>query len=341
MKKNKDKIEMITVICPVFNEEKYIKTCLESIINQDISSMENLEILFIDGISNDSTVSIIKEYSNRYPNIKILENPYKTVPYALNIGIRQAEGNIILRIDAHSYYPTNYISTLVRYLKILNADNIGSIAITDIINKNKKTLAIKEVLTNRFGVGNSIFRIGIKKITSVDTVPYGCWWKKTFEKYGLFDVRLERNQDIEFNKRILRAGGRIFIVPDTYFIYYARETFHELAKNNYQNGKWNILTVKYTKKINSLSIRHFVPLIFIVSIIIPIILGFFNTKYIYLFFVNISVYLLFIIYNSFVIGIKKRLNVYYLFMSFIVLHFSYGFGSLAGLINCIFCSKKY
>lgn len=88
----------------------------------------------------------------------------------------------------------------------LGIDNVGAACKTDVLNKNQKTLAIKEVLSNRFGVGNSTFRLGVEKVMEVDTVPFGCWRKEVFDKYGYYDERLIRNQDIELNKRIVRGG---------------------------------------------------------------------------------------------------------------------------------------
>ena len=102
----------------------------------------------------------------------------------------------------------------------------------------------------------------MSEITEVDTVPFGCYRKEVFTKYGLYNTKLVRNQDIELNKRIKRGGGKIYLIPDTYCVYYAREKYREIIKNNYLNGKWSILTVYITKTFNSLSVRHFVPMIF-------------------------------------------------------------------------------
>ena len=195
------------------------------------------------------------------------------VPVAMNIGIKASIGDIVMRLDAHAQYPPNYFSVLVKELVRLRADNVGVACKTDVLNKTSKTLAIREVLSNRFGVGNSTFRLGVDKVIEVDTVPFGCWKKDVFNKYGFYDERLIRNQDIELNKRIVRGGGHIFIVPDTYCTYLARETFDGLAKNNFGNGKWNILTVYYTKQFKSLSVRHFIPLLFLLSLIVPSILA--------------------------------------------------------------------
>ena len=322
---------MLTIICPIYNEEKYIARCIESIMAQDYPK-DDLEVLFVDGMSTDRTREIIASYLPQCPYLRVLENPQKIVPYAMNKGINEAKGDIIMRIDAHTFYEPNYCSAIVKRLKELNADNVGCVCKTDVLNKTPKTLAICEVLSNKFGVGNSTFRTGIESVKEVDTVPSGCWPKRVFEKYGRFDVRLVRNQDIEFSKRIINGGGKIYIIPDTFCTYLARETFRRLAKNNYNNGLWNILTVYYTKQMKSLSLRHFIPLLFVLSLIIPTIVGvFWHPAWLLSAFV-LFVYLLALGAVSAKLAKQKHLNFFYLLWSFITLHCSYGFGSLM----CIF-----
>lgn len=329
---------MLTVICPIYNEEKYIAKCIESIMQQDFPK-DKLEVLFVDGMSKDRTREIINLYLPKCPYIRVLDNPMKIVPYAMNKGILEAKGEVIIRIDAHTIYEKNYFSTLVKRLYDLGADNVGAVCKTDVLNKNSKTLAIREVLSNRFGVGNSIFRTGIDRVMEVDTVPFGCWRREVFDKYGLYDVRLVRNQDIELNKRILRGGGKIFIVPDTYCTYLARETFSGLAKNNFGNGKWNILTVYFTKQFDSLSLRHFIPLIFVLSIVIPTLLSTIFLPLILFSLLSLLAYILLLGSVSLKLSITKRLNFFYLLISFIILHVSYGWGSFMGLCNLPFLKK--
>ena len=251
----------------------------------------------------------------------------------MNIGIKVAKGDVIMRLDAHAQYPINYFSVLEKKLFELNADNVGAACRTDVLNRNSKTLAIKEVLSNRFGVGNSTFRLGVDKAVNVDTVPFGCWRREVFEKYGDYDERLIRNQDIELNKRIIRGGGRIFIVPDTYCTYLARETFKGLARNNFGNGKWNILTVYYTKQFRSLSVRHFVPLFFLLSLLLPTVLSIFYMPLVLVTLLSLLLYTLCISTICLSLSLNRKLNFYYLFSSFVVLHLSYGWGSFMGILN--------
>jgi glycosyltransferase involved in cell wall biosynthesis len=322
----------ISVICPTYNEEKYIAQCIDSLLQQDYP-LNQLEILFVDGMSTDRTREIIKQYIARYPFIRLLDNPDRVVPHAMNIGIEHALGSIILRIDAHSFFPTNYFVTLADNLIRLNADNVGVACKTDVLNKTPKTLAIREVLSNPLGVGNSLFRIGIDKITEVDTVPFGCYKKEVFQKYGLYNEKLVRNQDIELNKRIKRGGGKILLIPDTYCIYYARETFRALMKNNYQNGKWNILTVYYTGMFESLSIRHFVPVMFVLSLLLPLIFSFFYFPAGLFALLSALIYLILIFTISIKTALAKKLSIPCLVAAFILLHLSYGAGSLKGLFR--------
>ena len=329
---------MISVICPTFNEEKYIKCCIESILAQDYPK-EDLEVIFVDGMSTDNTRLIINEYQSKYPFIKLIDNPQRIVPCAMNAGISCAQGQIIFRIDAHSLYQPDYFSSLSRRLLELDADNVGVVCKTDVLNKTPKTLAIKEVLSNRFGVGNSKFRIGISDVEEVDTVPFGCWKREVFDKYGLYDTRLIRNQDIELNKRIKRGGGKIYIVPDTYCTYLARETFSALAKNNYANGKWNILTVFYTNNIRSLSVRHFIPLLFVASLLIPPVLALFYAPFIYVSLLSLMLYLVAICGVCSGLVSKKKLNFFYLITAFATLHISYGWGSLIAMLKLPFIKR--
>lgn len=323
----------LSVIVPCRNELKYIDGCIESILNQDFPKDE-MEVLFVDGMSTDGTREVLSQYCEKYGFMRMLDNPEFIVPTALNIGISQSTGGIVMRLDVHSAYEPSYMSTLVAKLDELDADNVGCVCQTDVKEHNSKSLAIKAVLSSRFGVGNSDFRTGVSNVMLVDTVPFGCYRRSVFEKYGLFDERLVRNQDIEFNKRIVNGGGRIYLIPQALFTYFARDSFSAMSHNNYSNGLWNILTVKLTGRLTSLSVRHFVPMLFLLSIIVPLLLmsvdlrfGLVTVASVTLYFILMSLVCLksIVQYND--------LKFKYLFVAFLVLHTSYGFGSLVGLFT--------
>ncbi len=328
----------LSVICPIYNEERYIRGCVESVLAQDFPH-DDLEVIFADGMSTDSTRDIVAQYAATHPWIRLIDNPRRIVPTALNAAIQASRGDIIMRLDAHASYPPNYFSALVAAHSRIKADNIGAVCHTDVLHRSPKALAIREVLAHPLGVGNSAFRTGIDAERDVDTVPFGCWRRDVFDRFGLFDERLVRNQDIEMSKRILRGGGRIVIIPDTYSTYYARETFGKLARNNYGNGKWNILTVWYTRELNSLSPRHFIPLIFLLSLIIPLLAGFAWHPLWWLSVASLATYSAVISAVSTRIARRKHLNIFYLISSFFTLHLSYGWGSLVAILRLPFTKR--
>jgi len=322
----------LSVICPFYNEEKYVPQLLECIDKQDLPKDE-WEVLFVDGYGRDSSRWLIEDFVRKHESARIIENPHRIASYAVNLGVETSRGEYIIRLDAHAWYPANYCSVLVRLCEETGADNIGCICHTKALNKNKKSLAICEVLSHPFGVGNSQFRIGVKTLQRADTVPFGCFPKSTFERFGKYDTRLVRNQDIEFNHRIIAGGGSIYLTPEVYFVYYARETWLALAKNNYGNGKWNILTVWYTKMISSLSIRHFIPLLFVLSLIVPTLLALLWWPFILISALSLLAYTCLLSVVSLKLAVTKKLNFFYLIVTFFVLHLSYGWGSLDGLFT--------
>jgi glycosyltransferase involved in cell wall biosynthesis len=192
----------VSVVCPVYNEEKFIANCINSIIRQDYPK-EYMEVFLVDGMSSDLTRSIIMDYVNRYSFIHLLDNPDKIVPPALNIGIRKAKGDVLIRIDGHCTYPVNYISVLVRNLYELGADNVGAVWNTLPAKNTSLCKAIAVGVSHKFGIGNSLHKVGVKDITETDTVPFGCFRKDIFDRIGEFDEELIRNQDDEFTTLIL------------------------------------------------------------------------------------------------------------------------------------------
>jgi glycosyltransferase involved in cell wall biosynthesis len=321
----------ISIIIPTLNEEKYISSCLDSILESDYEN-EKIEVFVVDGISEDSTRQIVKEYHDKYLFVKLIENQERHTPIGMNLGIQVSSGEFVFILSAHAEYEKKYFIKLVENIQQLQADCVGGVLLTDVKNKNTKSLSIKEVLMHKFGVGNAIFRTGCDEVTEVDTVAFGCYRKSTLNTYGVFDEKLIRNQDIELNKRIVNAGGKIYLIPEVKCIYYARENFTDLAKNQYQNGYWNILTAYYTKTLNSLSLRHFIPLLFVLSLLIPIVVSFFSPKILWLGVFSLVSYLCLVIIISF--RLKNSSNsVIYLMLSFLTLHFSYGVGSLMGIFS--------
>ncbi len=325
-------LSKLSIIIPCRNEEKYIENCINSILINDYPS-ENYEIIIVDGKSSDKTIEIIEGLQKKHENIRHIDNPQKVTPVALNLGIRNANYEYIMIAGAHSSFPENYISVLMKNIVDLKADGIGGMLSTTSINSTAKTSSIIKVLSNKFGVGNSMFRIGVTKPTLVDTVPFGIYKKVLFENVSFYDERLIRNHDIALSKEFIQKRKKIYLLPDVRCNYYARESFKKLARNNYSNGYWNLLTVYITKKYYSLSIRHFIPLAFILSLIVPIFPAIFISKYFALLPLFVLVLYIILIFRTSYSLLDKSNKLTLLVGSFYTLHFSYGVGSLIGLFR--------
>lgn len=323
----------ISVVMPVYNEEKYIENCIDSLLLQDYPQ-ECMEWIFVDGMSSDRTRELIMAYIEKYPKlIKLLSNSNKTVPYAMNIGIKNARGKYIIRLDAHADYNNDYISKCVYYLDTTDADNVGGVAETK--SKGSVGNAIAKMLSSRFGVGNSEFRTNGES-GYIDTVPFGAFRREVFEKWGGYDERLTRNQDNEMNYRIRKNGGKIYLSSDIKLSYYCRDSIKGISDMAVKNGMWNVITMKLCP--GSMGVRHFIPLAFLLSLIILPIAGIIYHPIWWLFALEMKLYfVLDCLFSAMqASGIKEF---FLLFLLFPVFHITYGAGSLKGILKLF--SKEY
>lgn len=322
---------ILSVICPIYNEEKHIASCLESILQQDFPK-EEMEVLLVDGMSTDRTREIVQQYTEQYPFIFLLDNPKRIVPTGLNIGIRVAQGDVIIRLDAHAIYPDNYFSALVDKLFALNADNVGGLCRTLPAKETPVCEAIAAALSSPFGMGDSLFRIGTNKEMQVDTVPFGCFRREVFDKIGYFDEELIRNQDDEFNGRIIKYGGHIYLIPSIVINYYGRDSIGKVAKMFYQYGLFKPLVNK--KLGNPATVRQFFPPLFVVGLIGGLLLSFVHPIFCILYMVVLALYLFLAIYFS-VKQFKNIKKVLLLIATFVTIHVSYGWGYLCGCVKLL------
>jgi glycosyltransferase involved in cell wall biosynthesis len=329
----------ISVIVPTYNEINHISSCLDSIILQDYPK-EKMEVLVIDGMSIDGTRRIIKGYTARYPFIRLLDNPFRIIPHALNLGIISSKGDVIIRIDAHSKYPGNYISILVGKLSDLQADNVGGLWRTNPSNDSETALAIAIAASHPFGVGNSLHKIGVKKITRTDTVPYGCYNRSVFDNYGLFDTDLLTNEDNEFNGRIVNGGGKIYLIPEIIIDYYSRDKLSKTARMFYQYGLFKPLVNKKLRK--PITIRQFFPPVFLMGLMIGGILSFFSGPILLIFLGTMAIYVLSSLTFSMIEAFKRNNNALFFLLPvvFLVIHLSYGWGYLAGTVKFLILKRK-
>lgn len=315
----------VSIIVPTYNEEKYIERCVDSLLKQDFN--KSREILFVDGGSTDSTLEILQVYKEKYPElISVLHNPNKTAPHAMNIGIEQAEGRYIIRIDAHVEYPENYVSKCVYYLENTDADNVGGRV--DTLAEGFVGKAISKMVSSKFGVGGSSFRTE-EKSGYVDTVPFGAFRRELFEKIGGFNTELPRSEDNEFNARIRKHGGKVYLAADISSKYYCRDTVSGILKMGMQNGNALFRTMKIDK--SAMSIRHFIPFLFLLSLIVQPLLGIAMPFFRYTLAAEMGLYLLLDLVFSFFSG-ESRYGVVLIWL-YPLFHIFYGAGSLAGLLG--------
>ncbi len=283
---------------------------------------------------------IISGFIKSYSFIHLLDNEKRYVPFALNKGISISTGEVIIRLDAHAEYPNNYVSRLVHLLYQLNADNVGGSWITLPGDSTVKSQAIASALASPFGVGNAHYRLSINATREVDTVPFGCYRREVFDRVGLFDEDLLRNQDDSFNARLKNNGGKIFLIPDIKIRYYARTSIKSILKMFYQYGLFKPLG---NRKINRpATFRQLIPPIFVLFLIFTIIASIFSRFALLLDVIGLSVYLLMDLIFSFTISGKKSKPglTFYLPWIFFLIHISYGIGYLTGIVKFVILGQK-
>ncbi len=335
-----NKTPIVSIIIPCRNEEGYIGNCLHSIILQDYPK-ESMEVFIVDGMSEDRTREIIREYTSNFTFLNLLENPKKTTPCAFNLGIKNSKGDIIIIMGAHAIYDKEYVSKCVKYMNEYNADNVGGKMETLPRKNTLVARAIAHCLSSSFGVGNSAFRTGTKEPKWVDTVFGGCYRKEVFDKIGMYNEDLIRSQDMEFNLRMKKAGLKTLLIPDIVSRYYARSTLISFTKHNFTNGVWAILPFKYSSII-PVSLRHFVPLLFVLGLGVSGLLALFSKISFFFFIAIVLSYMILNMYFSIDIAVKNR-DLSLLFVSpliFLLLHISYGIGSAAGAVMLLFIKKE-
>jgi len=328
----KQQKQIISIIIPCYNESSYIKACLDSILANDYDK-SLLEILIIDGMSTDGTREIIFGYIERWSCIKIIDNPQYIKPISLNIGIKMARGDIIMRIDAHAIYPQNYISLLVKDLEKYQVDNVGALRKT-FMGHTVWENAIAIVISHPFAVGNAYWRTHINKPKLVDTVFCGCYKRKVFEMVGLFNEKLIRTQDRELNIRLRQHGGKILLDPAIQCIYFPRTNLWGYIKWIYQGAFW----VQYARAFTSVKMfswRNLIPVVFVLWHLWFILFCFFSLPICMLVSLPLILYWIINFVVSCLMGVKRKrlLLAPLLFLLFPITHYSYGFGSIIGFIK--------
>ncbi|MCO6499781.1 MAG: glycosyltransferase family 2 protein [Vicingus serpentipes] len=317
----------VSIIIPCRNEEKYIKKCIDSILNSNYPK-ELIAIYVCDGLSDDQTRNIIKTLVHQNKNIHLIDNHEQTTPYALNLGLKASQDDVKIILGAHAEIDPNFISENITLL--FSEEKIGCTGgVIENFYENKTAEIIGIAMASPFGVGNAHFRTGNKN-GYVDTVAFGAYKKEVFEQIGYFDEELVRNQDDEFNYRLIKNGFKIYLSNKIKSKYYVRSSFSKLFKQYYQYGYWKMFVNKKHQTITT--IRQIVPLFFVLFIFIGMITSFIHIFFFILFVSVIVLYLLMSLIFSFKL-VKKKKTLFLTSFTFFILHFSYGLGYLKGIFD--------
>lgn len=321
-----EKFYSFSIVIPTFNEQDNIINCLNSILNQNYEK-DLIEIIVVDGHSSDKTVEHIKNFQKKYSNINILENPIKKTPTSLNIGIKQAKGEVIVILGAHASLDPYFIYYNNKYLNEKKVNVSGGTQINIGFDFIQNAIAI--AMENPFAMGSAPYRWS-KKEQFVDTVVYAAYKRELFDEIGYFEENFAISEDSELNWRIRKAGYKILFSPDIKSYYHPRKTIPKFIQQMFRYG---ILRVHMFKKHKSaIKITHIIPPVFVFTLISLSIL---TISSVVNWIIVFSILLLYFLMNLFSVILKisgKNLKFIPIVSILIfVLHFSWGLGFIVGL----------
>jgi glycosyltransferase involved in cell wall biosynthesis len=306
---------LVSVVIPCQDDEPSIARCLDSVLASDYPR-ERLEILVADGRSSDGTRPILVRYAALHPTIVLLDNPRGTTPAGLNVAIRAASGDIVIGMDPRVLYPPGYIPRLVAGLQESGADHVGGLLVTVPADDSPTAQAIAVGLSHGFGM--------------VDRVPFGCYRRGIFERIGMFDEELIRDQDDEFNFRLIMQGGRVLLLPDVRCRYLARRSFRQLAEMCHQNAYFKPLVARKVGR--EITVRQSIPAVLVGCLSSTAALAAWIPAARYLFALMAGSYALLVVLFAGQAAHAHGLRcAAALTLVFPVLHFSYGSGFLRGI----------
>ena len=321
----------VSILIPCYQERNFIRPCLESVLAFELPEGAEIEVLVLDGMSDDGTREIVREISADDDRVRLVDNPRRTQSAALNLGIPMARGEYIMRLDAHSVYPANYLALTLETALRTGADNIGGAVATLRRGEGYQSALVQALTTHKFGVGDSGFRTDAPE-GPADTVPYGFFKREIFGKVGLFDERLLRAQDYEMNRRIIHNGGRIWMNPKIQVHYFQqpdlssfirKQIVHEAPYNAYM---WYLAPYAFTP-------RHAVTGVFAFGVIAGLALSPFSRTIRLVFSAVMLLYFALAILAGIQQAIRYREPRHVVFapIGFFLFHFLHGIGILSGL----------
>lgn len=326
----------VAVIIPTLNEEQHIADCLESLLSQTYP-FEKMDVMVVDGGSNDRTRDIVENYKTKYNNIRLINNDKRIQSVAFNIGVANSSAPFIIRLDAHAKYKERYVELCVKHLK--EKKEVGDVGgVWDIQPQRKGIIPETNAIINksRFGIGGAAYRVGAAA-GYVDTVPFGAFPRHVVEEIGGMREDMPRAEDNDYVTRIKAAGYKVYLDPRIECVYYSRGSLCSFLKQKFADGK-SIGHLYYVNR-GAIRLRHFVPLVFVSTILLLSILSIIYSNFLWLLLIDLGFYILSDIiatlYNGLKYGVKYLFTLPWMFL---FVHFSYGLGTITGILNG---RKKY
>lgn len=324
---------LVSIIVPCYNEQATIRQLLDAVLAQTYPRSQ-MEIIVADALSQDKTRELINMFQRDHPDLplRIVDNGRRVIPVGLNLAIKAARGEIIVRLDAHSQPNPEYVERCVRALEEGKGSNVGGTWEIQPGGRSWVAESIAVAASHPLAVGDAMYRLN-PKAGAVDTVPFGAFRRELIDQIGGFDETLLTNEDYEFNTRLRRSGGVVWLDPQIRSIYFARATFRELARQYWRYGfwKWRMLK-RYT---NTIRWRQALPPLFVASLIALIVLSIWSAVAGWISAIELLVYFLVLI----VVGIRSAVHAHKPFLIFglplsiSMMHLSWGSGFLFSLIS--------
>lgn len=294
----------VSIVVPCLNEENTIIQLLDAIYSQDFVR-QDLEVIIADGLSTDETRQRIAEFHKSKPDLtlKVIDNPSRKIPVGLNLAIAAAKGQIVIRLDAHCIPRPNYVSLSTNALKEGRGWNVGGVWDVQPANQSWIAQSIAVAAAHPLGIGDALYRF-TNKAQEVDTVPFGGFKKNLVNEIGRFDESLQANEDYEFNARIRKAGGVVWLDPAIRSSYYARESLGGLARQYSRYGYWKVRMLRRYPE--TIRLRQALPPIFVASLILFPLLSLRYPAVLGVFLVEVVSYLAILIVTALVTALKQK-----------------------------------
>src|SRR5258706_2578523 len=321
-------LPFISLLMPVLNEGSFIEHSLGAVLAQDYPR-DRIEVVVADGLSTDATREIIETLAEQHPNLRLIDNPGGIVSTGLNAALRVARGEIIIRVDGHTVIASDYCRQCVEALQQTGADNVGGrmTAVSEGIFGRAVALAT----SSRFGIGDARFHYSDRE-ELVDTVYLGAWPRDIFQRVGMFDEEMVRNQDDEFNYRFRAAGEKILLHPRIKSEYYNRATPLSLWRQYFQYGYWKVRVMQ--KHPRQMSSRQFAPPLVVMSLFLLCLTAPFLMVGRFLMVAMVTAYSMLGLGASILAARRSDWRLLPLSpLAFAIIHFAYGSGFLLGLVR--------